>query len=82
MDHEVIVEQLLDRCKGFIEQILQASDLHRVATVSSASNRVVPKTNPWVNVKPCANIMVPPVGFGLGPCYDRPHDQKSWRRAR
>ena len=82
MDHEPMVEQLLDRCKGFIEQILQASDLHRVATVSSASHRVVPKTNPWVNVKPCANRMVPAVGFGLGPWYDRPHNPKSWQCAR
>jgi hypothetical protein len=36
MDHELIVEQLLDRCKGFIEHILQASDLHSVATASLA----------------------------------------------
>jgi Uncharacterised protein family (UPF0236) len=36
MDHDLIVEQLLDRCKGFIESILQASDLHRVATASLA----------------------------------------------
>ena len=82
MDHDLIVEQLLDRCKGFIKKILQASDLHRVATASSASHRVVPKTHPWVNVKPCANIMVPPVGFGLGPWYDRPHNPKSWQCAR
>jgi hypothetical protein len=31
MDHDLIVEQLLDRCKCFIEHILQASDLHSVA---------------------------------------------------
>jgi hypothetical protein len=36
MDHDLIVEQLLDRGKGFIESILQASDLHRVATASLA----------------------------------------------
>jgi hypothetical protein len=36
MDHDLIVEQLLARCKGFIETILQASDLHRVATASLA----------------------------------------------
>jgi hypothetical protein len=36
MDHDLIVEQLLDRCKQFIENILQASDLHRVATASLA----------------------------------------------
>jgi hypothetical protein len=36
MDHDVIVEQLLDRCKGFIEHILQAPDLHSVATASLA----------------------------------------------
>jgi hypothetical protein len=36
MDHDLIVEQLLDRCKCFIEQILQASDLHSVATASLA----------------------------------------------
>jgi hypothetical protein len=36
MDHDLIVEQLLDRCKGVIESILQASDLHRVATASLA----------------------------------------------
>jgi hypothetical protein len=34
MDHDLIVEQLLDRCKCFIEHILQASDLHSVATAS------------------------------------------------
>src|SRR5262245_30994896 len=36
MDHDLIVEQLLDRCKQFIENILQASDLHSVATASLA----------------------------------------------
>ena len=36
MDHDLIVEQLLDRCKGFIENILQAPDLHNVATASLA----------------------------------------------
>jgi hypothetical protein len=36
MDHDLIVEQLLERCKGFIENILQASDLHSVATASRA----------------------------------------------
>lgn len=36
MDHDLIVEQLLDRYKGFIEHILQASDLHSVATASLA----------------------------------------------
>jgi hypothetical protein len=36
MDHELIVEQLLARCKCFIETILQASDLHHVATASLA----------------------------------------------
>jgi hypothetical protein len=36
MDHELIVEQLLARCKGFIENILQGPDLHRVATASLA----------------------------------------------
>jgi hypothetical protein len=36
MDHDLIVEQLLDRCKCFIEHILQASDLHSVATASLA----------------------------------------------
>jgi hypothetical protein len=36
MDHDLIVEQLLDRCKCFIENILQASDLHSVATASRA----------------------------------------------
>jgi hypothetical protein len=36
MDHDRIVEQLLDRCKGVIEHILPASDLHRVATASLA----------------------------------------------
>lgn len=34
MDHDVIVEQLLDRCKCFIESILQAPDLHSVASAS------------------------------------------------
>ena len=36
MDHALIVEQLLDRCKGFIERILQAPDLHSVASTSLA----------------------------------------------
>jgi hypothetical protein len=36
MDHDLIVEQLLDRCKGFIESILQAPDLHSVASTSLA----------------------------------------------
>jgi hypothetical protein len=36
MDHDVIVEQLLDRCKGFIEGILQAPDLHNVSSASLA----------------------------------------------
>ena len=36
MDHELIVEQLLARCKGFIENILSAPDLHSVATASLA----------------------------------------------
>jgi hypothetical protein len=36
MDHDLIVEQLLARCKGFLETILQASELHRVATASLA----------------------------------------------
>ncbi len=36
MDHDRIVEQLLTRCKCFIENILQASDLHSVATTSLA----------------------------------------------
>jgi hypothetical protein len=36
MDNDLIVEQLLARCKGFIENILQAADLHRVATASLA----------------------------------------------
>jgi hypothetical protein len=36
MDHDGIVEQLLDRCKGFIENILQAPDLQSVASASLA----------------------------------------------
>jgi hypothetical protein len=36
MDHDIIVEQLLDRRKGFIESILQAPDLHHVASASLA----------------------------------------------
>jgi hypothetical protein len=36
MDHDVIVEALLDRCKRFIENILQAPDLHSVASASLA----------------------------------------------
>jgi hypothetical protein len=36
MDHDVIVEQLLERCKRFIENILQAPDLHGVASASLA----------------------------------------------
>jgi len=36
MDHDVIVEQLRDRCKSFMENILQAPDLHSVASASLA----------------------------------------------
>jgi hypothetical protein len=36
MDHDVIVEQLLDRCKCLIENILQAPELHSVASASLA----------------------------------------------
>jgi hypothetical protein len=36
MDHDLIVEHLLERCKCFIENILQASDLHSVAAASLA----------------------------------------------
>jgi hypothetical protein len=36
MDHDGIVEQLLDRCKGFIENILQPPDLQSVACASLA----------------------------------------------
>jgi hypothetical protein len=36
MDHAVIVEQLLDRCRGLIESILQAPALHSVASASLA----------------------------------------------
>jgi Uncharacterised protein family (UPF0236) len=36
MDHDVLVELLLERCKGFIEGILQAPDLHSVASASLA----------------------------------------------
>ena len=36
MDHDLIVEQLLARCKCFIENILQATDLHSVVTASLA----------------------------------------------
>jgi hypothetical protein len=35
-DHDVSVEPRLDRCKPFLETIVQASDLHRVATASRA----------------------------------------------
>ena len=36
MNHDLIVEQLLGRCKWFIENTLQASDLHSVAAASLA----------------------------------------------
>jgi hypothetical protein len=36
MDHDLIVESLLDRCKHVIEHILQAPDLHSVASASLA----------------------------------------------
>jgi hypothetical protein len=42
MDHDLIVEQLLDRCKRFLENILQASDLHSVAAASLAIFRAHP----------------------------------------
>jgi len=34
MDHDVIVESWLDRCKRFMENMLQAPDLHSVASAS------------------------------------------------
>jgi hypothetical protein len=37
MDHDAIVEQLLDRCKRFIKNILQAPDLESVASTSRPS---------------------------------------------
>ena len=36
MDHDLIVEHLLERCKCFIENILQAPDLPSVAAASVA----------------------------------------------
>jgi hypothetical protein len=36
MDRNLIVGQLMDRCKGFIERILEADDLHSVAMASVA----------------------------------------------
>jgi hypothetical protein len=36
MDHDLIVEQLLERCQGFLESILQAPALPNVASVSLA----------------------------------------------
>jgi len=36
MDHDVIVEPLLDRCEALIANIVQAPDLHRVAPASWA----------------------------------------------
>ncbi len=36
MDHELIVDQHLDRCQCCIEQIVQAPDLRNVATASLA----------------------------------------------
>jgi hypothetical protein len=36
MDHDLIVERLFDRCKGFLEHILQAVELHSVAAASLA----------------------------------------------
>ena len=36
MDHDAIVEQRLARCKGLLENILQAADLHSVASASLA----------------------------------------------
>ena len=34
MDHDLIGEQVLDRCKGLIENMLLASDLHNVGCAS------------------------------------------------
>lgn len=36
MDHELIVEHLLERCHCFIENILQTTDLHNIAAASLA----------------------------------------------
>jgi hypothetical protein len=36
MDHELLVEPRRERCQGVLEQILRASDLHRVAAASLA----------------------------------------------
>ena len=37
MDHDLIVEHLLDRCKCFVEHIRQAPDFHHVAAAFLAS---------------------------------------------
>ena len=36
MSHDLIVEQLLERCKWFMENILQAPNLHHVGSASLA----------------------------------------------
>jgi hypothetical protein len=36
MDHDLIVGQLLERCKWFVENILQAPHLHHVGSASLA----------------------------------------------
>ena len=43
MDHDGIVDHLLDRCKGFIENIMQAPDLQSVA---SALLAILAQTRP------------------------------------
>ena len=46
MDHDGLVDQLLDRCKGFIEDILQAPDLHSVVNNAKCTQRRRRKTPP------------------------------------
>ena len=36
MSHDLIVEQLFERCKGFMENILQAPDLRHIGSASLA----------------------------------------------
>jgi hypothetical protein len=66
MDHDLIVEQLIDQCKCFLENILQTIDLHRVAAASLAIfvhirdvGRPLLQANVALEAQPCRGQAVP-----------------------
>ena len=48
MSHDLIVEQLLERCKWFMENILQAPNLHHVGSASLAISTQMRQAAPGI----------------------------------